>query len=74
MVGHWNSLDRGPASVVSEVESRDIVPKLADNAEDIPNHVCECGIVREKLFKTEAHQNVPSFNHGTSGCLVLLFC
>ena len=58
-----------PASVGSEVGIRDIVPELARVVEDIPNHVCECGIVREKLLKTETHQNVPSFTHGTGAAV-----
>ena len=53
------------ASVGTQVGTRDIVPELARVAEDVLNHVCESGIVRQKLLKTETHQNVPSFNHCT---------
>ena len=33
--------------------TRDIVPELAHIVEDIPNHVCQFAIVREKFLKTE---------------------
>ena len=61
------------ASVGSEVGTRDIVPELARVTEDIPNHVCECGIVREKFLKTETRQNVPSFNHETGAAVYTFF-
>ena len=47
-----------PGWVGTEVGTRDIVPELAHIVEDIPNHVCECAIMREKFLKNNCYMFV----------------